>query len=55
MKNQYQEWFFNNFGKGFKKSDPGNAYICMLDQHSIAFSAEVIGLKSTQNFGHVRH
>ena len=54
-KNQYQEWFFDNSGNGFGKSDTGNSYICTLDQHSIAFSSQVIWLKSTQNFGHVKH
>ena len=42
---------FLNLGNGFEKSDP---YICMLGQHSIAFSSEVIALKSTQDFGDVR-
>ena len=48
MKNQYQEWFFDNSGNGFDTSDPENPYtIFILDQHSIAFPSKVIGLKST--------
>ena len=54
-KNQYREWFFDKSGNRCEKSDPENPYICILDQHFIAYSSKVIGLKSTQNFGHVRH
>ena len=49
VENQYQKWFFDNSGNGFKKRDIENPYKCILNQHYIAFSSEA------QNFGHIRN
>ena len=42
VKNQNQEWFFNNSGNGYEKSDREKpSYTYIVDQNSIAFSSKM--------------